>query len=260
MNGKVELMIKKERLNWILEKLDKQAVITVNEIIKELGISDMTVRRDLAELEKNNQLIRLHGGAQSIKLLDKQEKSNNEKHDLQVEEKKEIAKFASQLVTDGETIFIGPGTTLESLAKELTTRKIRIVTNSLPVFDILKDCADIDLLLIGGEYRPITGAFVGSLASNNIQSLTFSKAFISANAVFENAVATYSEAEGLIQQLALSKSIEKYLLVDNHKFDSYDFYVFYETRNFDCVITDSNISKDKVDHYSQFTKINHASK
>lgn len=69
----------------------------------------MTVRRDLDELDKDGLLIRIHGGAQSIdspKIRSKHEKSNTEKQELQIEEKRAIAKFASQLVQEGETIFI----------------------------------------------------------------------------------------------------------------------------------------------------------
>ena len=92
-------MLKKERLQWILEKINVKGVITVNDIIKELGVSDMTVRRDLDELDKEGLLIRIHGGAQSIdtpKVKPKYEKSNTEKQELQIEEKRAIAKFASQ--------------------------------------------------------------------------------------------------------------------------------------------------------------------
>lgn len=252
-------MIKKERLNWILNRLKYQKIITVNEIIEELNVSDMTVRRDLTELEKEHLLIRIHGGAQSVDTLNVEEKSNTEKLSQQVPEKREIASLASKTIQDGETIFIGPGTTLEHFAKELRYKSLRIVTNSLPVFNILKDCTNIDLLLIGGEYRPITGAFVGTLASSNIKSLKFSKAFISANGIFKNSVATYSESEGIIQQLALDQSLEKILLVDHQKFDAYDFYVFYDTNKFDKIITDSMLSDNKLESYSSYTKIIRAS-
>ena len=135
-------MLKKERLQWILEKVNTKGVITVNDVIKELGVSDMTVRRDLDELDKDGLLIRIHGGAQSIdspKIRSKHEKSNTEKQELQIEEKRAIAKFASQLVQEGETIFIGPGTTLEHFASELVAKNIRVITNSLPVFNILNE-------------------------------------------------------------------------------------------------------------------------
>ena len=59
-------MLKKERLLKILEIVDQQDIVTVNELITTLGVSDMTIRRDLDELDKSGKLIRLHGGAQKI--------------------------------------------------------------------------------------------------------------------------------------------------------------------------------------------------
>ena len=67
------------------------------------------------------------------------ERSNIEKQSLQIAEKQEISRFAGHLIDEGETIFIGPGTTLESFARELPIDNIRVVTNSLPVFLILNE-------------------------------------------------------------------------------------------------------------------------
>ncbi|EFQ56828.1 DeoR/GlpR family DNA-binding transcription regulator [Streptococcus downei] len=248
-------MIKKERLNWILDQLSQQSIIRVTDIMEALQVSDMTVRRDLAQLEKEHRLIRIHGGAQSLSPINRQEKTNLEKQSQQVAEKRQIAAYTAKRIQDGETIFIGPGTTLEFLAQELVERKLRIITNSLPIFEILQESPSVDLLLIGGEYRPVTGAFVGSLASNNIDSLVFSKAFIGANAIYKDAVATYNESEGTIQELALNKAIEKYLLVDHKKFNAYDFFIFYKTSDFNYVITDSKLSDDIKAQYETLTHV-----
>ncbi|MBJ8349713.1 DeoR/GlpR family DNA-binding transcription regulator [Streptococcus zalophi] len=248
-------MLKRERLQRILEKVNNEGLITVQEIIAELDVSDMTVRRDLDELEKNGKLIRVHGGAQSISQNSFYERSNTEKLTKQINEKKEIAAVAATLINDGETIFLGPGTTIECLARELRQRKLRIITNSLPVFNILKDSQSVDLILLGGEYRDITGAFVGSFANNYVKSLKFSKSFISANAIYKDRVATYSESEGELLNIVLNNSIQKILLVDYTKFGRYDFYVFYKTNYFDYLITDSNISQENQKIYNQYTEI-----
>ena len=251
-------MLKKERLQWILEKVNVKGIITGNDVIKELGVSDMTVRRDLDELDKDGLLIRIHGGAQSIdspKIRSKHEKSNTEKQELQIEEKRAIAKFASQLVQEGETIFIGPGTTLEHFASELVAKNIRVITNSLPVFNILNENKNTDLILTGGEYRDITGAFVGSLTANYLQNLKFSKAFVSANGVFGDSIATYSESEGEIQRIALDNAIETFLLVDHEKFDKYDFYDFYRISDINHLVTDSAITSDTKEKFGPLTDI-----
>ncbi|MGH2312627.1 DeoR/GlpR family DNA-binding transcription regulator [Streptococcus uberis] len=249
-------MLKRERLLKIIDKVNTNGIITVNEIMQHLNVSDMTARRDLDELEKAGKLVRIHGGAQSISSpIKKLEKSNTEKLNVQTKEKKEIASFAATLINDGETIFIGPGTTLEFFAEQLIDKTIRIVTNSLPVFDILKNNDSIDLILIGGEYRNITGAFVGSLTNQTISTLKFSKAFIGCNGIYQNDIATYNESEGQIQRIALNNAIEKILLVDNQKFNAYDFSVFYQLDQIDKTITDSRIQPEVFNDYKERTQL-----
>ncbi len=102
-------MIKKERLIKILEKVNEKGIVNIKDIVTDLGVSDMTVRRDLAELENEGKLIRIHGGAQSLETpMTTIERSNTEKQTLQTAEKEEIAILAKDTVEDGDTIFIGP--------------------------------------------------------------------------------------------------------------------------------------------------------
>ncbi|MFS9004194.1 DeoR/GlpR family DNA-binding transcription regulator [Streptococcus salivarius] len=248
-------MNKKRRLEKILEMLKIDGTITIKEIIDELDISDMTARRDLDALEADGLLTRTHGGAQLITSKKPLEKTHIEKKILNTKEKRDIAKKASSFIKEGDTIFIGPGTTLEHLALELKGHKIRVITNSLPVFLILNNSETIDLLLIGGEYREVTGAFVGSMASTNLKAMRFAKAFVGANAVTQNSIATYSDKEGEIQQLALDNAVEKFLLVDSTKFDRYDFFNFYNLDQLDTIITDNQISPQHLEEFSQYTTI-----
>ena len=81
-------MLKKERLLTIVEMVNKKGILTVNEIINQLDVSDMTVRRDLDELEKSGKLLRVHGGAQSLSYTLDQELSHTEKATLQIQKKK----------------------------------------------------------------------------------------------------------------------------------------------------------------------------
>lgn len=247
-------MLKRERQKKILQYINQQGSISVLELVDKIGVSDMTIRRDFEEMTKNGLIERTHGGAKSLNMPE-YEKSHIEKQDLQIHEKKEIAKLATQFINDSETVFIGPGTTLEHLANEIMMRKIRVITNSLPVFTILKNSPTVDLILIGGEYRYITGAFVGSLAIENIKSLKFSKAFVSSNGVNADTIATYSEEEGKIQCLALECSIEKFLLIDYSKFGKYDFYQFYDTSKLDYILTNSIIPQKYKELLSQKTKL-----
>ena len=88
-----------------------------------------------------------------------------------------------------------------------------------------------------------------------MKELKFSKAFVSANGVFGDSVATYSESEGEIQRIALDNAFEKFLLVDHEKFDKYDFYDFYNVSKIDHLVTDSGISEAAKEKFGQLTDI-----
>ena len=250
-------MLKQEKLDRILETVNTKGTITVKEIMTSLDISDMTARRYLQELADKDLLVRVHGGAEKLRTgsLLSNERSNVEKQALQIAEKQEIAKFAGHLVEERETIFIGPGTTLEYFARELPIDNIRVVTNSLPVFLILNERKLTDLILIGGNYREITGAFVGSLTLQDLASLQFSKAFVSCNGIKEHAIATFSEEEGEVQKIALQNANKKYLLADHSKFDKFDFYTFYSISEIDTIISDSKLNDKTLKALAKETQI-----
>ncbi len=94
------------------------------------------------------------------------EYSHSEKRTKHAEEKLQIARRAVELIEEGSTIFLGTGTTVERMASMLPTFRLRIVTNSLSVFNLLEAREDCDLCLVGGMYRRRTAAFVGPTAED----------------------------------------------------------------------------------------------
>lgn len=89
-------MLKKERLVRITQMVNQKGIISINEIMEQLEISDMTARRDLDELEKSGKLLRVHGGAQSLSFSMDHERSHLEKSSVQIEEKTRIAHKAKK--------------------------------------------------------------------------------------------------------------------------------------------------------------------
>lgn len=253
-------MLKKERLLKIIDIVNTQGIITVNEIIDKLDVSDMTIRRDLDELDKTGKIVRIHGGAQSISYSLDQELSHHEKLGVQIEEKEKIAELAASYVDDGDTVYLGPGTTIELLATKLLNKKIRIVTNNHPVFNILMQSDTADIILAGGNFRKNTGAFIGPLTNNHLKKFNFTKAFISVNGIHNDEISTYNMEEGEAQQIALNNSRTKFLLADNKKFNREDFYVFYNLHDIDHLITDDRVVQDVLTHYEQYTDIKIAKK
>ncbi|WHA09661.1 DeoR/GlpR family DNA-binding transcription regulator [Enterococcus montenegrensis] len=263
-------MLKSERQRSILNLCEQYGVITVQFVRKNLQVSDMTIRRDLEELAQQDKIIRVHGGAQSktfaagkstvienaaIVPLDDLELSHLEKKRISIEEKNYIAKQAVQFIDSGDTIFLGSGTTIELMTKYLMKHDLRVVTNSLPVFNLLQENEQLDLYLVGGSYRQKTGAFVGSIANETIQKLSIEKAFVGVNGVREEYVSTFSIEEGKFQQLVLNQAKKRYLVADAHKFNQSDFYNFFNLRDIDALFTDKSIEEAVKNKYQQYTTI-----
>lgn len=257
-------MLKTERQRSILALCERYGTITVKFIQKELNVSDMTVRRDLEELAKQGKITRVHGGAQSIDVEKKAppetesegtELSHSEKKQISKREKSYIAEQAASMIEPGDTIFLGSGTTIELMTGFLKETNLRIVTNSLPVFNLLEDQNNLDLYLVGGHYRKRTGAFVGSIADETIQKLSIEKAFVGANGIVEQQVFTFNIEEGKFQQLVLDKARKKYLVADAHKFGHSDFYNFYDLEQVDALFTDQRMSESEKQFYQQYTEV-----
>ena len=147
-------MIKAERQDKVRQLLEEQGTVSVKEISDALGVSDMTTRRDLEELASLGEIERVHGGARSAQgrphAMLRHEYSHSEKRTKHAEEKLQIARRAVELIEEGSTIFLGTGTTVEQMASMLPAFRLRIVTNSLSVFNLLEAREDCDLCLVGG--------------------------------------------------------------------------------------------------------------
>lgn len=158
-------MIKAERQDRVRQLLEEQGTVSVKEISDALGVSDMTIRRDLEELASLGEIERVHGGARSAQgrphAMLRHEYSHSEKRTKHAEEKLQIARRAVELIEEGSTIFLGTGTTVEQMASMLPACRLRIVTNSLSVFNLLEAREDCDLCLVGGMYRRRTAALWG---------------------------------------------------------------------------------------------------
>ena len=233
-------MKKRERLEEITRLVNQKGTIRVSDIVKLLNVTDMTVRRDLVELEEQGVLTKIHGGARSNKAFQYREYSHAEKHIQNKEAKQAIASKAAQLIEDGDTIFLGPGTTVEFLAEALNNQRLTVITNCMPVFTLLmaKKTEDFQVFLLGGEYRQVTEAFVGEITNTSLEKLRFSKMFFSGNGVRDGEVMTSTLAEAYTQNLALKHSLEKYLLLDSSKIGKDDFTSFCKLRDLTALITD----------------------
>ena len=171
------------------------------------------------------------------------------------EEKLQIARRAVELIEEGSTIFLGTGTTVEQMASMLPAFRLRIVTNSLSVFNLLEEREDCDLCLVGGMYRRRTAAFVGPTAEDTLRALGIDAAFIGANGILDGDVSTSNMDEGRIQQLAFSKADSRYLIADSSKIGKRDFYTFCRLDSLDAVVCESSISAEDRAAIEEHTQV-----
>lgn len=247
-------MKKIERLNRILSILDEAGVVHINDLVEQLDVSQMTIRRDLAELEHNNLLERYRGGAKSMDLLPTAEDDclTSVPHAL---EKRQIALAGRDLLNDHEVIYIGAGTTTAFLARVMNQHQSTVVTNSYDVFKILNKTMPEKVILTGGLLEEKTGAFTGSITASVVKSMRFSTAYFSCSAIHNGDVMVSSIEQGEIDQIAFNNARRRILLTDHTKFGMEDFYVSGLLKDFDLVITDSEISDTVLQEYTKFASI-----
>lgn len=250
-------MNKRERLDEITRLVNKKGTVRISEIVELLNVTDMTVRRDLIELEEQGVLTKIHGGARSNKAFQYKEFSHSEKYIQNKEAKQMIAEKAAQLIEAGDTVFLGPGTTISFLAEAIQVSKLTVITNCLPVFTILshKKTEDFQIFLLGGEFRQVTEAFVGEITNTILDKMRFSKIFFSGNGVKGSDVMTSTLAEAYTQQLAIKHSLEKYLLIDASKIGKDDFTSFCDLRDLTAVITDTKEGEENYRYLKTYSEI-----
>lgn len=247
-------MLKEERQKIILDKLKENNIIQVSQMTDLLDVTDMTIRRDLKELEDRNLLVRIHGGASKIEKARPREFSNEEKRLKNRELKLEIAKKIGELLLPEQNIYLGAGTTIEYVSEFLGDKNLNIFTNSLYLFRKLVFLDNVNIKLIGGEFRKVTGAFVGALSLDLVSKMRFNQAFIGVNGINKGKAYTYSPEEGILQKMILDNSFDRYLVADSSKLGYEDLYHFYNIEDA-RFITDSKITPDQASEIEKYSEI-----
>ncbi|MGN5883824.1 DeoR/GlpR family DNA-binding transcription regulator [Staphylococcus simulans] len=246
--------LKEARHQKILKSLKENGSVSVSDLSDAMNVAPMTIRRDLKELENKALLVRVHGGAVLMHTF-YNELANDEKKALHSDKKRIIAEKASRLIQNEDTIFIGSGTTNEAIFPFIKHMHLRIITNSLYIFEQYEALEHMDIVLIGGRYRKKTGSFIGQLANTMLEQLHIDKAFIGVNGISDNDATTANEEEGKANEIVLNRSTKKYLVSDSSKFNTRAFSVFYKLDAIDAIITDDAMTQPLTQKYSTITEI-----
>lgn len=210
-------MIPQLRRQKILEMLQGREVSYLADLVGAIALSESTVRRDLKQLEKSGEIELLRGGG--IRLGNNNyEKDVMIKLHLQKAEKTRIARFAANLIQQGDVIFLDPSSANSMLIHELAGKRITVVTNSLMhINQLIK--AGIKCIMIGGQIKAHTMSCIGSGAERCLGEFRFSKSFLGANGMdVRMGITNHDPSELSIKRLAISNSVVTYFLIDSSKY------------------------------------------
>ncbi len=166
-------MLARQRQERILEQVTLTGGARVSDLVELLGVSDMTIRRDIAALARKGLVARVHGGATAVSGRSADEPGFAAKSGLQTLEKRAIAAAAASLVSAGDSVALSAGTTTYAVAALLRrVPDLTVVTNSLPVAELLHTSArdDLTVILTGGVRTP-SDALVGPVAVAALRTL-----------------------------------------------------------------------------------------
>lgn len=207
-----------ERRERLLEFVETHERVTITEICEAFMISPATARRDLEALELSGQLRRFHGGALTVKSAPP-EPPFTERSREQENEKQRIGQTAAALVQDGETLFLGSGTTVLEVARHLRQyKRLTVVTNSLLVMNMLANVPEITLITLGGILRPSEQSFIGHLTEMALDELRVNKVIMGIRAIdLEAGITNDYLAETQTDRKILSISREVIVVADHTK-------------------------------------------
>jgi DeoR/GlpR family transcriptional regulator of sugar metabolism len=236
-----------ERQKQILSLLTRQGRLSVNEIVEQFSISEATARRDLETLASQGKAQRVHGGVIAVEAAPP-EMPILERESEQVDEKLRIGRAAAGLVADKETVFLGSGTTVLEVARNLRDRKnLTVITNSLPVLNTLAGLKEITVISLGGMLRESELSFIGHITEQALSEVRVDKVIIGTRGVsLEHGLTNDYLPETLTDRAIMKIGREVIVAADHTKVNRVATAQLAPLESMQTFVTDSNADKKFV--------------
>ncbi|PKM68286.1 MAG: DeoR/GlpR transcriptional regulator [Firmicutes bacterium HGW-Firmicutes-2] len=237
-------MLPIERRKEIAQIIKKEKAVRVNQLSEQFDVTEETVRRDLEKLENEGILKRTYGGAVLDNLVS-DDLPYTDREKVNMDQKRLIAKYASQLVDEGETIFIDASTSALEVIKQVDPRiHITVITNSLNAIHQLNQYSHINLIGVGGNLNDQTFSFEGPMTARFIDHYYADKIFFSVKGISkERGLMDSRESLAELKSHMIANSKEVILVIDASKFNRSALIRIIETGAVDTVITEFSLDK-----------------
>ncbi|GGA97231.1 DeoR/GlpR family DNA-binding transcription regulator [Mucilaginibacter rubeus] len=227
-----------KRKQKIIEQLSQTGEVDIKQLAAELNISEITARRDLNQLAADGLLYRTRGGATKVNPHEKPHSFVN-KSAQNAAVKDAICRRAASQISDGDIIFMDCGSTVFRLCQFIKNKKIKVITNSLPVVYELQDSA-VSVNIIGGELDKERQAVHGTTAIEHIQKYRATKAFLGVDGISEAGLFANSEHEASITTAFAASSAFTYILCDISKISKETYLNFAGLDIINAIITNAD--------------------
>ena len=240
-------MLAVTRRKIIQELLQENKSVTITKLAAQLNVTKETIRRDLRSMEKDNELIRTHGGAYILEGV-QNDIDISTRQVLRTSEKEIIAEKCNTIIHTGDIIFLDNSTTAWVIAQKIINRKLTVHTTSLQIANILSESSTIHLILIGGEYSPKSKGVEGDGALRNLERYFIDKAFISCRSVsMEYGITDINDNAALMHKLVLHHAKQTFLVVDHTKLNYPSFTCVAPVKFLTGIVLDQEFSSEWKD-------------
>ncbi|NLC97263.1 MAG: DeoR/GlpR transcriptional regulator [Erysipelotrichaceae bacterium] len=239
---KVDYATVQKRRDDIMMLIQKLGEVTVEQLVNDFNVSNITIRRDLQYWEDRGAIIRFHGGAKIVQHM----VNHNNTYFSNDRYKHAIAKYASNFVKEGDTVFINTSSTA-ILVLQYIKKRCTVITNNAKAV-LMEHAPEVSIILTGGELRFPKEAMIGDIVLNNLSRVTADICFLGCSGISaQYGITTAIHAETAVNEAMLNKTIgQKFILADYTKVGAtYSFTSGY-VDEIDYLITDINANAEEI--------------
>lgn len=247
-------MLAVERMHLIQCALLEEKQVSVSELSLRFNVSEETIRRDLDKLTQSDPtVVRVHGGAYKAWVYDS-EMPVQLRETLSVDRKQAIANACIFLIHVNDIIMLDCSTTALYLAMLIRQQGhgVTVITNSLRIVEVLQECEQIKLIVLGGNFRKNTQSLIGYETTEILSHYRADLCFVSCTGIhMEFGITDNNENESQVRQAMIKNSKERFLLVDTYKFGRSYLSRVANPGDFDAIITDVKPTDDWLEYFEK---------
>ena len=245
-------MKRAERTSFILDRLAADGEVSVSALAESLGVSPVTIRTALKDLEDDGYLVRTHGGARPTAFRNIRLRQSD-----RLEEKERIARAAADMVRDDDRIMIEAGTTCALVVKYLTGKRgVQIVTNSVLVFSNARSNPNLNITLTGGQFRAESESLVGPVTERAINDFNARIVFLGTDGFsVDRGLTTQLVEGGKVGTIMRARAEETWLLADSSKCGRAGFVSFMGIDDVTGIITDDALPEESTKELTERTRL-----